>query len=72
MKETGRLVEATTLYLSLETMFATERSKDLIALMWGCILIPLSSERRAHADHYRNVREMLEHMKDEPIPEMDH
>lgn len=40
--------------------------------MWGCILVPLSSERRSHADHYRNMQEMLEHISDVPIPAMDH
>ena len=58
-------------YRSLETTFSLNRGKDLINMLWGNVIIPLADERRVQLDHFRNMQELLEHIKEEPIPKMD-
>ena len=49
-------------YELLEENFKALRSKDLINLLWGMILIPLSNERKIQEDQYVNMLDYLDYM----------
>ena len=46
-------------------------SQDIIALVWGLILIPLSDDRKRIGDHFHYLNEYVNHLKELKIPEMN-
>ena len=68
---TSNLVEAAQSYVGLDEHFKRRMSKDLVALMWGLVLIPLTDDRKRIADHYIYLQEYLKHITDIPMPKME-
>ena len=67
-KQTNALDFACRNYQALEEYFIREQGKYVMTLLWGMILIPLSSERKTQANHYSHLKEYLEHLNDAKIP----
>ena len=59
LKMTGRFDEACKSYLGIEDVFKRNISGQLVSLLWGMILIPLSEERKPIADHFHYLNEYL-------------
>lgn len=68
---TGNFADANNSYNCLETEFQRRMSKDLIELVWGLVLIPLSDDRKRVSDHFHYVYEYCQHLKETKIPVMD-
>ena len=43
---TQNLDEASKVYIGLEDQFRRNQARDIVGLLWGLILIPLSDERK--------------------------
>ena len=71
LKRTQNLEEASKCYQYLEDRFKKNNARDVVKLLWGLILIPLSNERKTTADHYIYLKEYLEHLYNAKIPIMD-
>ena len=71
LKKTGHYNAAANAYISLDHKILQLRSKALIPLLWGLVLVPLESDRKIIADHYNNLCEYLEHLSDAPT-QLDH
>ena len=52
LKMTNNLQQSCYNYIQLELEFQQACAKDLITLVWGLVLIPLSDDRKVIADHY--------------------
>ena len=72
LKMTQNLDAAGKAYACLEDHFKRSAAKDVVALLWGLVVLPLADDRKAQADHYTNLREHLEHLHDAKVPVMDH
>ena len=71
LKMTQKLDEAAKVYTSLEDNFKRNTARDLVGLLWGLILIPLSEERKVQADHVMYLKEYLDHVYSVNLPVMD-
>ena len=68
---TGNFADANNSYNCLEAEFQRRMSKDLIELVWGLVLIPLSDDRKRVSDHFHYLYEYCQHLKETKIPVMD-
>lgn len=71
LKMNKNLDEAAKVYIGLEDHFKRHQARDLVGLLWGLILIPLSEERKVQADHCTYLKEYLDHIYDIKLPQMD-
>ena len=71
LKMCNKLDEASKTYIGLEAHFKRNQARDLVGLLWGLILIPLSEERKVQADHVLYLKEYLDHVYAVSIPPMD-
>ena len=69
LKMTNNLKESCSIYCKLEDEFQRSLSRDLISLLWGLVLIPLSDDRKLIADHYNYLQEYLSHLSDCKVTE---
>ena len=64
LKMTNGLDLAAKTYSQLESIFRRNISKELISLVWGVVLIPLSEDRKLVIDHFANLQEYLEYIQE--------
>ena len=70
-KMTNNRRVASNYYSNLEITFSRNVRKDIISLLWGLVIIPLSNDRKLIGDHYTYLKEYLAHLSDAPVPPMD-
>ena len=63
-----QLNEASKVYMGLEDHFKRNQARDLVGLLWGLIMLPLSEERKIQADHVLYLKEYLDHVYAEKLP----
>ena len=71
LKMTGNFADANNSYNCLEAEFQRRMSRDLIELVWGLVLIPLSDDRKRVSDHFHYLHEYCLHLKETKVPVMD-
>ena len=68
LKMCQQLNEASKVYMGLEDHFKRNQARDLVGLLWGLIMLPLSEERKIQADHVLYLKEYLDHVYAEKLP----
>ena len=71
LKMINRNEEASKAYFHLEDHFKRENAKDMMYLLFGSIVVPLSDQRKTVADHWIYLKEYLEHLSDAKLPKME-
>ena len=70
-KMTGHMREASNSYICLEEEFQRTTRRDLVGLLWGLVLLPLSDDRKLIGDHYHYLCEYLKHLNDATVAPID-
>ena len=57
--------------MMLEDKTRNEMAFKYKSLIWGLVIVPLTEDRKTFIDHYDQLKEILEHLAEAKLPDMD-
>ena len=71
LKMTGSLDLSSKTYASMDGLFKRNMAQELVSVVWGVVLTPLSDDRKLVIDHFQNLAEIMEFIREVKLPKME-